>query len=180
MRLVPRALLAGGLGLAVSFLVACGGGAGLLSSDQANNLNTQLDQVTAAVASGNCAAATSAVNAFTNEVVNLPGSLNPTLRQNLSQDATKLGQLAARDCHKATTTTTPTTTNTTPTNTTSTTHSTTAPTTSSPSPPTQTSSPPATTPTNPGSTSTGRGTGGVGIGNGNGNGGAGTGNGNGQ
>ena len=45
----PRALLAGGLGFAVSFLVACGGGSGLLSADQASSLNGQLDQVSSAV-----------------------------------------------------------------------------------------------------------------------------------
>ena len=33
--IAPRALLAGGLGFAVSFLVACGGGSGLLSAGQA-------------------------------------------------------------------------------------------------------------------------------------------------
>jgi len=40
-----RAFLAGGLGFAVSFLVACGGGNGLLTSGQAGNLNSQLASI---------------------------------------------------------------------------------------------------------------------------------------
>ena len=45
----PRALFAGGLGIAAAFLVACGGGgAGLLSSDQAGTLSNQLDQLASA------------------------------------------------------------------------------------------------------------------------------------
>ena len=56
MRFLPRALVACGTGFAVSLLAACGGGAGLLSGDQANSLSNQLDQVGAAVGSRNCAA----------------------------------------------------------------------------------------------------------------------------
>jgi hypothetical protein len=179
MRHVPRALLAGGLGLAVSFLVACGGGKGLLSGDQASTLNSQLDQVSSAVASGNCSAALSAVNSFSSNVSSI-GSLNPTLRDNLTQDATKLAQLATRDCRNATTTTTtPTTTTTT---TTTTTHVT-PPTTSTGTKSSPSQSTPATPPGNPGTTSTGA-SGGAGVGgqkgNGGSSGGAGANNGNGQ
>jgi hypothetical protein len=172
MRHVSRALLAGGLGLAVSLLVACGGGAGLLSSNQANTLNSQLDQVSSAVASGNCAAASSAVSDFSNMASNLPTSVNQTLRDNLTQDATTLGQLAAKDCQNATTTTSTTTTPTTSTTqTTSTSSTTTTPTTQSTTSSTFTS--PATSSTNTGTSSTGT-SGGAGLG-GNGSGGGGTG-----
>ena len=63
MRYALRATIAGGLGFAVSFLVACGGGGGLLSGNQASSLNSQLDQVTSALDSGNCGAVTSATAA---------------------------------------------------------------------------------------------------------------------
>ena len=46
-----------GTGFAVSLLAACGGGAGLLSGEEANSLSSRLDQVGAAVNSGNCGAA---------------------------------------------------------------------------------------------------------------------------
>jgi hypothetical protein len=173
MRHVSRALLAGGLGLAVSLLVACGGGAGLLSSNQANTLTSQLDQVSLAVASGNCAAASSAVSDFSNMVSNLPTSVNQTLRDNLTQDATTLGQLAAKDCQNATTTTSTTTTpSTSTTQTTSTSSSTTTPTTQSITSSTFTS--PATTSTNTGTSSTGT-SGGAGLSGNGGSGGGGTG-----
>jgi hypothetical protein len=182
MRYAPRALLAGGLGFAVSFLVACGGGSGLLSADQASSLNSQLDQVSAAVASGHCGAVTNAATGLTNAVENLPASVNSTLINNLKQGVTTVSNLAAKDCH--TQITTPTT----PTTPTVTTPSTTTPSTTTPSTPTTTTTAPpttstATTTTPSGTTSTG-GTGGAGIGggggNGGGSGGAGTGNGNGN
>src|SRR5437763_16631169 len=95
MRYVPRALLAGGLGFAVSFLVACGGGAGLLSSDQAGNLNSQLDAVSSAVDAHNCGAADSAAASFGHAVANLPSTINTTLAANLDQGASTLANLTA-------------------------------------------------------------------------------------
>ena len=180
MRYAPRALLAGGLGFAVSFLVACGGGSGLLSADQANSLNSQLDQVSTAVVSGQCGAAADAASGLTNAVENLSGSVNATLVGNLKQGVSTVSELAARNCHPQTTTPTTPTTPTTTTNTTTTPTATTPSTTTS-APPTTSS---ATTTTPAGTTSTGGGTGGAGIGggggNGGGSGGAGTGNGNGN
>lgn len=164
MRHVSRALLAGGLGLAAAFLVACGGGAGLLSSDQASTLNAQLDQVSSAVASGNCAAASSAVSDFSNAVSTLPAGVNQTLRDNLSQDATKLGQLAAKDCQNATTATSTTTTPTTSTTqTTSTSSTTTTPATITSATTTSTNTSSATTSTDTGTSTTGT-SGGAGLG----------------
>jgi hypothetical protein len=181
-----RALLAGGVGLAVSFLVACGGNSGLLSSDQATNLNSQLAALSSAVADGNCGAAASAARSFSNGVANLPSTVNTTLVQNLGQGAQTVSQLAAEQCQSATTSsssdttssTTPSTTTTTPTTTTPTTTTTTTPTTTSTTTTSSTST--ATTTTSSGTTSTapsggaGLGSGGgAGAGNGNGNGGSG-------
>src|SRR5882762_6750056 len=108
MRFLPRALVACGTGFAVSLLAACGGGAGLLSGDQANSLSNGLDQVRAAVGSGNCGAAANASQAFNNAVTNLPSTINSTLRANLSQGGSTVQQLASSQCHQTTATTTPT------------------------------------------------------------------------
>ncbi len=180
MRSAPRALLAGGLGFAMSFIVACGGGSGLLSSDQANTLNRQLDTVSSALSSGQCTAAAGAASDFGNAVANLPASVSPKLTSNLSQGAQTLQQLAARDCHQQTSSTA---TNTVSTNTTTTHTSTPSTTPSHTTPPTPTQTTPATTPAQPGTTSTGGGTGGAGLpgaGNGGSGGSGANGNGNGQ
>lgn len=177
MRYAPRAILAAALGFAVSFVVACGGGSGLLSGDQSDALNSQADQISAAVQSGNCGAAVNASAVLGNDVQTLPVTLNPTLRRNLNQGASTIAELARKDCHhKPSTQSTSTSSSTTTTSTsTSTSTSTTTPTTTTSSSTTSTS---ATTPTDTGTTST---TGGVGLGggtttaNGNGNGSGGTG-----
>jgi hypothetical protein len=168
----PRALLAGGLGVAASFVVACGGGSGLLNADQANSLNSQLDQVSSAVDAGQCNAAADAVTTFSNAVINLPPSVSATLTNNLKQGASTVAQLAAKDCQSQTTTTTSSsttsssTTSSTPTTTTTTSSPTTTTntptTTSSNTTPTTTSS--ATSTTGSGTTSTTGGSGGAGLG----------------
>lgn len=176
-----RATLAASLGFAVSFVVACGGGNGLLSSDQSSSLNAQLDSVSSAVAAGKCGAATSAARAFSNQVANLPPKVNTTLVQNLGQGAATVGELAAKDCQNSTTssstsTSTPTTTETVTTTTTATNPTTTTSSSTSTSTTTATNpTSPSTTPTNGGGGNGGAGFGGTGTG-GNGNGG----NGNGQ
>ncbi len=139
-RYTIRALLAGGLGLSTSLLVACGGSSGLLSGGQASNLDNALDNVSAAVSAGQCGPAQSAVNSFSNQVAGLPASVSPTLRANLLQGANVVGRNAAQDCLNPATTSTKSTTNTTPTTTTQSTTTTT---------PTQTVTTPATTPTPP-------------------------------
>jgi hypothetical protein len=175
----PRVLLAGGLGFALAFLVACGGGSGLLSSDQANGLNSELDQLANAINSGQCGAAADAVSTFSNLVVGLPASVSPTLTNNLKQGATTVQQLAARDCHNTTSSTTSstsssTTSSSTPTTTSS---STTTPSTTSSTTSSSTTTSSATTPTTSGTTSTTSGSGGAGLGGGGtgGSGGSGTG-----
>ena len=175
MRYAPRAILAGGLGFAVSFVVACGGGSGLLSGNQSIGLSGQADQIASAARSGNCGAAINASAALIRDVQTLPVTVNPLLRSNLSQGAGTIARLALRECRQNATTTasTPTTSPTTsPSTSTSTSSTTTASTTTSTSTSTtpttttttSTTSSTATTPTDTGTTSTT--TGGVGLGGG--------------
>ena len=100
----PRALLAGGLGLAASVLVACGGGGkGLLSSDQASSLQGQLSQLTAALDAGHCGDAANAADALKNTVNNLPSSIDPGLASDLQQGASTVASLAQTQCSQSTT-----------------------------------------------------------------------------
>jgi len=101
MRHASRALLAGAAGLAVSLLVACGGQSGLLSRQEANTLSGELNQVSNALNSGDCAAVSNASTSFNNDVTSLPSSVNRTLRQDLSQGATTVSQLALKQCQQA-------------------------------------------------------------------------------
>jgi hypothetical protein len=176
-----RAVVAGGLGFAVSLIAACGGsGNGLLSAGTASSLTNQLQQVSSDLHQGNCAAAADELGKLTQQIENLPSSVSSTLRNNLNRGLTRAQELVAAQC-KAPTSTTPTTTTattTTPTTTETTTQPTTTNTTTTPTTPTTTT--PATTPANPGTTTaTGPGSGGVAPGNDNGNG-KGNGNGNGH
>jgi len=167
MRYAPRAILAGGLGFAVSCVAACGGGAGLLSGDQSIALSGQGNEINSAVQSGDCGAAVNASAALNKDVQNLPVTVNPTLRSNLSQGASTIAQLAAKDCraHAATTTLSPPTTST-PTTTTSPTSSTTTPTTTSTTTTTSTSTSSSTATTPPNTSTSSTTTGGVGLGGG--------------
>jgi hypothetical protein len=164
MRYAPRAILAGGLGFAVSFVVACGGGSGLLAGNQSIALSGQADQISSAVQSGNCAAAVNASGALNRDVQSLPITVNPTLRSNLSQGASTIALLAVKDCRRHTASTaSPTTTTTSSTTTTSTSTSTPTSTTTPTTTTTSTSTPTtATSATDTGTTSTT--TGGVGLG----------------
>jgi hypothetical protein len=124
MGLRSRAFLAGGLGFAAAFVVACGGSNGLLTADESSTLSSRLDAVSAAVDSGNCSAATNAANAFNTAVGNLPSSVKTTLVQNLGDGAQTVRQLAAKDCasaSKSSSTSSSSTTSTQPTSTTTTT-----------------------------------------------------------
>ena len=200
MRTLLRALLGGGLGFAVSLIVAaCGGSSGLLSSEQASTINSRLDQISSAVQAGDCRSASRATVSLGDAVASLPSTVSQSLRTNLDQAVSTVGKLASQDCQSAqsnktptsttitTTTTTPTTTTTTTTTTpstaTSTPHSNSTPTTTTSRPPTSSSTattPPSTGTSSRGSGGAGIGGGGNGNGNGNGNsGGASAGNGNG-
>lgn len=162
-----RAFLAGSLGFAVAFVVACGGQNGLLDSNQASNLNAQLSSVSSAVSSQNCGAADTAAQAFSHEVGALPSTVNTTVVKNLGQGATTLSQLAAQDCSStsATHTTSSKSSSSSTTTTSPTSSTTTNPTTSSPSSTssTATNSPPPSSST---TSNGGAGLGGTGLGNG--------------
>jgi hypothetical protein len=161
----PRAILAGGLGFAASFVVACGGGSGLLSGDQSNALSSQADAVSSAVQSGNCGAAVNASAVLSGDVQTLPITINSTLRSNLSQAAGTIAQLAQQDCrqHTSPPPTTPSTSSSTSSTSSSSTSTSTSTTTTTPTTTaTSTTTTTATTPTDTGTTSTT--TGGVGLG----------------
>jgi len=167
MRNVHRALLASGLGFAVSCIAACGGGAGLLSGDQAGTLNNQLNQISAALAAGRCSAAETAAHRLLQEAASLPSTVDSRLRQDLDLGAETISQLAPKQCHPTSSQpTTSSTTTSTPT-TTSTATTTTTPTTATPTTTTTTTTP-ATTPGTTGTTTGPSGGGGLGGGNGNG------------
>ncbi len=163
MRHAPRALLAGGLGFAVSLLVACGGSGGLLSSNQASTLNGTLAQVSSDLQAGNCSAAQQGLAALTNAVQSLPSSIDPTLQKTLQQGASRVQALASscKSVATRTTKTTPTTTTSSAAPTTST--PTTTTTTTDINPPTTTST--STTPSSGTDTTSTAPTGGVGPGN---------------
>jgi len=105
MGLRPRAFVAGSLGFAVAFVVACGGTTGLLSSQQAGGLNAQLNSLSSAVSAGRCDSARGAAQAFQSSVAALPSTINSTLAKNLGQGASTLSALADRNCSSSSTTT---------------------------------------------------------------------------
>ncbi len=137
MRYVPRAILAGGLGLAAAFLVACGGGSSLLSSGQANSLLAAFDRVGQAAGSGNCASINNATSQLNSQIQNLPGSIQGNITDSLNQWASTVGGLATKACGSTKTTTT-TSTHSTTSSTTSSTNSTTSTTSTTPPPTTST------------------------------------------
>ncbi len=177
MRNLHRALLAGTLGFAVVFVAGCGGGgAGLLTGDQASGLQNQLSRISSALSAGDCGTVRSATRSLAAQVAGLPPAVNINLRQAIVSEANQVNSLSVQQCHPVTTTktqTTPTTTTPAPTTTPSTTPTTQTQTTTTPA---TTTTPPATTPTTPGNNSGGGGlpaataAGGAGGGNGNGNG----------
>jgi hypothetical protein len=185
MRQGLRALAAGALGLAVSVIAACGSNSGLLSSSDASNLSTQIEQVYADVSKDNCSAVPDDLGTLEQDFNDLPSSLNSTLRANLQQGVDKVKTLALEKCPSATVATTTATTTTT--TTTAKTQTTPTQTTTTSTTPTQTTTTPSTTtatpPSNTGTTSTGPASGGTGFGSQGGSGGGGgngDGNGNGE
>ena len=158
-----RAMMAGGLGFAAAFAVACGAsGNGLLSADQSSSIQSRLSAVSVAVDAHRCARASAAAQALNNAVSDLPAGVNQTLVRNLGQGAAAIQSLAARDCQASSTTTTQTTTSATSTATTVTQTVTSTPsTTTNSSTVATTTSTPATNTTPPGTSSSGTSTGGA-------------------
>src|SRR5436305_473711 len=159
MRHASRAILAGALGFAAAFVVACGGGSGLLSADQASTLTNQLNSVSSALVSKNCGNVSSAAGRLADDVINLPSSINSMLRNNLTQGVSTIAQLARRQCANVPATPTTQTNTTTTATTTTETHTTTTPTTPThTTTTTTTSTTPTGTTTTPATTSTPSGT----------------------
>jgi hypothetical protein len=174
MRQGLRGLVAGGLGLAVSLIAACGSSTGLLSSSTADSLTAQLQQVSTDLQHGDCAAAADHLASVTTSIQNLPTSVSSTLRSNLNQGLAKAQQLLAARCNQAARTTTSTTKTQTTTTQTTTQPTTTQTTTTTTTRPTTTT--PATTTPQTGTSSTTPGSGGVAPGDNGGNSGDGNGN----
>jgi len=146
---IGRPLIAGMLGLAAAFLVACGDRNGLLSSSDADSIEQQLDSAQAALNSQSCARATAAANRAQQVIARLPSDVDPRLRKRLNRGATRLVTLAARDCSQPQTTETQTETTTTQTETQTTetqTETTTTPTETTTTPTETTTTPTTTTP----------------------------------
>jgi hypothetical protein len=150
MRFAPKAIICGVLGCAAAFLVACGDRSGLLTSQDAANLQDALASVQSACAAGQTADAALAARQFSDRVTELsPRQVDPRLIANLADGAQTLDALVARTC-TATTTTPTTSTATTPTTTeTTTVPTTTTDTTTVPTVPETTPTTPTTTPTEP-------------------------------
>jgi hypothetical protein len=149
-----RLLLAGALGTGAALLVACGsGGANLIPVANAGPLQNDFNAIAYAVANGNCAAATSALQRAHSDAAALPSTVDPRLKNRINEGLADLDSTAPSECAKNSTSTQTTTAPTTATTqTTSTQTTTTPPQTTSTTTPT-TTTPPSTT-TTPTSTST--------------------------
>ncbi len=109
-------LLAALLGVGAAGLVACGDRSELIPQPSAQRLAAALDEVQAAVASGDCEQTARALERARSALVNVPPSVDAELRARLGRGVANLERIAPRAC--ATTTappTTPTDTDTTPT-----------------------------------------------------------------
>ena len=160
MRPALRALVAGGLGFAVSLIAACGGGSQVLSADQAGALSAQLNRLQREVSAGGCTGVQSALSQLSTQIANVS---NATARANLTEGFDTLQSQESADCSTSTARSTPTT------KTTTTTHTNTQ-TTATVTTQTQTTptTGPATTTPGPGTTTNpGAGSGGAGFGPGN-------------
>jgi hypothetical protein len=163
------------LGVAAALaLVSCGkrDTKGLLPGDTASQIVSNLDQIKADAAAGDCTSAAAEVGAVQDQIDNLPSSVDSRLRTNLEQgaqaladkinsagacEATTEATTTTRSTTEKTTTTKPKTTTTTePTSTTTSTSTTstlpTSPTTTVPIPPTGGTGTPGGTQTQPGPT----------------------------
>jgi hypothetical protein len=153
---LPLAFL---VGVAAAVLVACGGGSNkkLLPAVTADRLKNDLADLRQALDQHDCAAANTALVAFTGDLDRIPNTVDKRLRARLRVGAAKLADRVPQDCRQTTTTT-----ETVPTTTTPTTDTTTIPPTDTTTTPT-TTTPPTDTTTTPTDTTTtdGNGSGGV-------------------
>ncbi len=92
-----KACAAGGLGFVAALLAGCGSSGGLLSTEQAGSLKSQLDQVSVAVQQRQCGTVDDAI-AGLNRTIEGFGGLNQTLVSNLQQGVETVGALADQNC----------------------------------------------------------------------------------
>ena len=130
MRAALPFLLAAVLGVGTGVLAACGSGSGdrsaLIPQSSADRMKSALSDVQSAVADGDCDTAGQALARARGVLVNLPNSVDQSLRDRLRQGFDNLRSIVPDECQKSTSTettppeTTTTTTDTTPTSTTTT------------------------------------------------------------
>jgi hypothetical protein len=139
------------LGVATAALIACGGGSSdkLIPASSADQISGDLADLRQAIDQHACQAAQQKLSQVTQEIQNLPSSVDARLRRRLRAGVTKLSARVPVDCVATTTETTPTTTETTPTTTETT------PTTTETTPTTTETTPPTTTETTPSDTTGG-------------------------
>jgi hypothetical protein len=111
MRWLPILLVAAALGVASSFLVACGDRNGLLPSSAADAINSDLDQASSLVDAQDCRRAQAAVVDAQATAAELPRTVDADLRSTLGDNLDHVLSRVRADCGKTTSTqkTTPTT-----------------------------------------------------------------------
>ena len=105
MRLANTALIAGGLGFAVSALVGCGSSGGLLTAADANQLDSQLNLASTALSLGECARAAAAIASFRSAADGF-GAVDGKLISDLDASAATIAALMQRECPTGTSTVT--------------------------------------------------------------------------
>jgi hypothetical protein len=152
-RLLPF-LLAFALGIgAAAGLAACGGGGGsskaLIPASNADQLKSDLDDVSAAVDNQECSKADTALAQLQRDIQQLPAATSNRLSRKLTEGYDRLRRQADKECQPTTTSTqtVPTTTTIVPTNTVTTTTTPTTTTTTTPTTTTPTTTTPTTTET---------------------------------
>jgi hypothetical protein len=93
-----RILLPCVLGLAAALLVACGDTSGLIPSDDASQINQNIDAAAEASSDGRCSRSQSAVNRALAHVDQLPSSVDARLKARLVEGLRKLEAEAAVEC----------------------------------------------------------------------------------
>jgi hypothetical protein len=108
MRFLLVCLLAGSLGIASSFLVACGDRNDLIPKSNADAIKSQVDSVESAAAARRCEQAKRAVLRAQQEGERLPDDVDRELRANVDDALARLGAVVQRTCTQTTPTQTTT------------------------------------------------------------------------
>jgi hypothetical protein len=98
-------LVALALGGTAALLVSCGSSSGLIPAGNAQQLDSNLQDVADAVADGDCASAVAAAGQVGANVLELPVSVDLRLRRQLSRGTKRLIAAVPNDCTQATPTT---------------------------------------------------------------------------